>query len=61
VGICWLPVVRIQIRMRDIAIEAGEGPLPPSYHRLMRIWFWLGWPAFLSVIAILWLMVTKTV
>ena len=31
----------------------------PSYHRVMRWWFWLGWPAFLSVLAIFWLMVMK--
>ncbi|WP_147695276.1 DUF2269 family protein, partial [Vogesella mureinivorans] len=25
----------------------------------MRAWFWLGWPAFISVLAIFWLMVVK--
>jgi uncharacterized membrane protein len=33
--------------------------LPPAYHRCMRAWFALGWPAFLAVIATFWLMVTK--
>ena len=60
-GVCWLPVVRIQIKLRDLATSAaktGEA-LPEAYDRLMRIWFWLGWPAFLSVVAIFWLMIAK--
>ena len=58
-GLCWLPVVWIQIRVRNLATEAAatDTPLPPEYYRLMRWWFGLGWPAFLAVIAIFWLMV----
>jgi uncharacterized membrane protein len=62
VGVCWLPVVIIQTRMRDFADQAAradEPSLPPLYHRLMRTWFMLGWPAFLFVLAIFWLMVAK--
>jgi len=62
IGACWLPVVVIQTRLRDLAEQAvaAEAPtLPPRYHRLARIWFWLGWPAFLSVLAIFWLMIAK--
>jgi uncharacterized membrane protein len=62
VGVCWLPVIVLQTRMRDIVDEAARAnatSLPPLYHRLMRIWFMLGWPAFLSVLAIFWLMVAK--
>ena len=58
---CWAPVVVLQIRARDLAAEAarrGER-LPPAYHRIMRWWFWLGWPAFLALIAIFALMVAK--
>jgi uncharacterized membrane protein len=61
VGACWLPVVRIQIELRDLAcaaLDAGE-PLPARYHRLFRVWFILGWPAFAGVIAILALMIAK--
>jgi len=60
-GACWLPVVRIQIRLRDLAAEAARGAtaLPPRYHRLYRLWFALGVPAFASVLAILWLMITR--
>lgn len=60
-GICWLPVVWIQLRMRDLARESlrrGQ-PLPANYERLYRQWFVLGIPAFISVLAILWLMVAK--
>jgi uncharacterized membrane protein len=55
VGACWLPVVWIQIKLRDIAgaaRDAGE-PLPAQYHRLFRMWFVLGWPAFAGVVVIL--------
>jgi len=61
VGCCWLPVVWIQLRMRNIAADAAryELPLPARYHRLFRVWFWLGWPAFIGVIAIFALMIWK--
>lgn len=63
VGLCWLPVLWLQWRARVLAEHAvAHGtPLPDDYHRVMRWWFWLGWPAFLSVIAIFWLMVMKPV
>jgi uncharacterized membrane protein len=62
IGACWLPVVVLQIRMRDLAeaaVAAGEPALPARYHALARVWFWLGWPAFLSMLAIFWLMIAK--
>lgn len=60
-GACWLPVVWLQIRARNLARHAAamHAPLPPAYAQVMRWWFWLGWPAFLCVIAIFWLMVHK--
>lgn len=61
VGLFWLPVVWIQIRLRDMAIrarDAGTG-LPPAFHGLLRIWFACGFPAFAAVMAIIWLMITK--
>jgi uncharacterized membrane protein len=60
-GVFWLPVVWMQLRMRDLAraaVAAGE-PLPPLYHRLYRLWFACGFPAFGAVVAIIWLMVAK--
>jgi uncharacterized membrane protein len=61
VGLCWLPVVWIQIKMRDMAVEAARNgsALPQLYHRYFAIWFWLGWPAFGGVIAIFILMLWK--
>lgn len=61
VGLFWLPVVAIQLRMRDLARAAAaeEGLLPPAYDRLFRIWFACGWPAFAAMLAILWLMTAK--
>jgi uncharacterized membrane protein len=60
-GAFWLPVVWMQIRMRNIAAEAvrTKTELPRGYHRLFRYWFACGFPAFGAVIAILWLMITK--
>jgi len=61
IGACWLPVVLIQLRIRDLAAAALVlgSPLPASYHRLMALWFSLGWPAFLGVLVIFWLMFFK--
>ncbi len=61
VGLCWLPVVWIQIRLHRLAIVARDQgqSLPPTYHRLFQLWFILGWPAFLSVLAIFYLMIAK--
>ena len=58
VGLCWLPVVFIQMRMRNLANDAAINgkPLPGQYRLLFRIWFTLGWPAFAGVIAIFALM-----
>ncbi|GAA0392314.1 DUF2269 family protein [Brevundimonas terrae] len=63
IGICWLPVVWIQMELAKMAKRAqveGEA-LPPRYFSLFRIWFILGWPAFAGVIGIYWLMVAKPV
>ena len=60
-GACWLPVVWLQIRIRDLAKQAAvEGTsLPPRYRAYMKVWFGLGWPAFIAVIAIFFLMIFK--
>jgi uncharacterized membrane protein len=60
-GAFWIPVVFMQIRMRDLAAAAardGRG-LPAAYHRLFRLWFAFGFPAFGAVLAIIWLMIAK--
>jgi uncharacterized membrane protein len=61
IGLFWLPVVVMQIRMRDLAqqAEATGAPLPPSYHRLFWTWFAFGFPAFGAILVILWLMIAR--
>jgi uncharacterized membrane protein len=56
VGLCWIPVVRIQIRIRNIIANGGQ---LDDYRSLMRTWVALGIPAFLCVMALYFLMVTK--
>ena len=57
----WLPVVWMQARMRDLAAQAAiaGAPLPEAYHRLYRLWFAFGFPAFFAVLAIFWLMIAR--
>jgi uncharacterized membrane protein len=59
----WVPVIFIQIEMRDLARTAAEKatPLPPRYFALFRRWFHFGIPGFSSVMIILWLMIAKPV
>jgi uncharacterized membrane protein len=61
IGACWLPVVRLQMRMRDLAVAAAatSSPLPAEYQKYYRRWFALGWPAFIGVLVIFYLMVAK--
>lgn len=60
-GVCWLPVVWLQYRMRALALAAlaTEQVLPARYWRYARTWFWLGIPAFAAMLAIYALMVFK--
>jgi uncharacterized membrane protein len=60
-GAAWLPVVWMQIRMRDLAIGAVEmgAPLPAAYDRMLRAWTLLGIVAFVSLVIVYWLMVSK--
>jgi uncharacterized membrane protein len=62
-GACWLPVLWLQVHARNLSQAATQTgtPLPARYHVTMRWWFWLGWPAFASVLGIFWLMVAKPV
>ena len=61
IGIFWLPVVAVQMRLRDLAAAAAAGgtPLPERYHRLYRLWLACGFPAFAAVLAIIWIMLTR--
>jgi len=57
----WLPVVLLQLRIRDLAAKAiADGtPLPATARRAFRIWFALGWPAFIALTLVFWLMIAK--
>lgn len=59
--VCWAPVVWLQIQVRDLAISAADNnqSLSPDAHRYMKLWFILGWPAFLALTVIFYLMVAK--
>lgn len=61
IGLCWLPVVWIQIQLKRILLESvnNDTPLPPRYNKLFKIWFMLGWPAFIGLVVIFFLMVMK--
>ena len=60
-GALWLPVVVMQLRMRNLAraAAASGAPLPQAYRMLFRLWFASGVPAFCFVATILWLMIAR--
>lgn len=62
-ALCWLPVVWIQIQLKNMCVDASENgtELPERYNKLFKIWFLLGWPAFLGLVAVFYLMVAKPV
>jgi uncharacterized membrane protein len=60
-GLFWIPVIFMQIEMRNLASAAAtqSRPLPPRYFFLFRLWFLFGFPGFGSVMLVLWLMIAK--
>lgn len=60
-GLLWLPVVWLQMRMAAMASAAadGSGVLPEAYWRHARWWEALGYPAFVAMLAVFYLMVAK--
>lgn len=62
-GLCWLPVVWVQIQLKNMVVQAIESgdDLPERYHRFFKIWFLLGWPAFVGLVIVFYLMVAKPV
>ncbi|MGB1800166.1 MAG: DUF2269 family protein [Gammaproteobacteria bacterium] len=61
IGLCWIPVVWIQIQLKNMLSDAinNDTALPARYDKLSRIWFFLGWPAFAGLIFIFYLMISK--
>ena len=62
-GAAWLPVVWMQIRMRDMATTAAStgAALPARYFQFLRLWVALGVVAFLALVVVFYLMVAKPV
>jgi uncharacterized membrane protein len=60
-GLCWLPVIYLQMRLRDLAAAAAAqaAPLPVQYWRYFAMWVALGFPAFFAFVGIFYLMVAK--
>jgi uncharacterized membrane protein len=60
-GAAWLPVVWMQMRMRDmaaLAVSTGT-PLPERYWQFLRAWVALGVVAFVALVVVFYLMVAK--
>lgn len=59
--LAWAPVAFLQIRIRDMAHDALEtqSALPQRAVKAFKVWFLLGWPAFIGLVGVFWLMVTK--
>jgi uncharacterized membrane protein len=60
-GVCWLPVVWLQLRMARIASNAAmqRQPMPEHYWHYAKRWELLGYPAFIAMVVVYFLMVTK--
>jgi len=60
IGVCWLPVLRIQYQLKKLAEESIKSEsVTPEFKKLMKVWTMLGIPAFLSILVIFYLMVFK--
>jgi uncharacterized membrane protein len=60
-GVCWVPVVVLQIKMQkmsELAVK-NQTVLPQLYWRYAKAWFWLGVPAFMAMVLVVLLMVAK--
>ena len=60
-GAAWLPVVWMQIQMRNMAREAvaANAALPERYWRFLKMWVALGVVAFAALVIVFYLMVAK--
>jgi len=62
-GLCWLPVVYLQIKMQKMAELAvvNQTDLPDQYWQYAKRWFWLGVPAFIAIMFVIFLMIFKRI
>lgn len=60
-GLCWVPVVFLQIKMRKLSDHAlqTDSELTEEYWKVARQWFWLGVPTFIAMVLVVLLMVFK--
>ncbi|MGM9481323.1 DUF2269 family protein [Roseateles sp. NT4] len=60
-GACWLPVLWLQLKMaREVEAALASGrALSAHYARWQRAWESLGYPAFVAMLAVFFLMVNK--
>lgn len=60
-GAAWLPVVWMQIKMRDMAqlAAASRSELSPKYWFFLKWWIALGFVAFGALVIVFYLMVAK--
>lgn len=60
-GICWVPVVLLQVDMAKMAQAAAaqQIALPAAYWQKAAMWERLGYPAFLAMLGVYFLMVYK--
>lgn len=61
-GVCWLPVVWLQIElasMAKLAYANDDAILPERYWRYAKRWELLGYPAFFAMMTVYFLMVLK--
>jgi len=60
IGCCWLPVLRIQYRLRQLAQKSlATGVVVPEFSHLMRTWIRFGLAAFCVILIVFYLMVFK--
>ncbi|SFC86619.1 DUF2269 family protein [Pseudoalteromonas denitrificans] len=60
IGLCWLPVLNIQYKLRALAKRDQEvSTVSQEFKALMNTWIILGILAFIAILMIFWLMVFK--
>ena len=62
-GACWIPVVYLQMRCRDLAFEAikNNTGLPKKYYQYYKVWWILGIPAFISLLVVFYVMTNRPI
>lgn len=60
---CWFGVVYFQLKIRDITANSikHKKHLPAIYYQFFTYWFMVGWPAFISLIVVFYLMTAKPI